>query len=297
MRLLAGVSAVAELANTQFGYFTLGSVLGFGKTGVVFRAADTRDSSEVALKVFVPQFSCAEDSAERLTRAVKTVHPLKHRNLARLNGGGRSEGSCWLSYELVEGPSVAWLVTLAGAGKGNWQSALQVAMDGARALMYLHGKGLLHGNLTPENLLVCRTEGLVKVGDSLSVRPLESAGADDSVGDVRYLAPERAKKGAANAGDPRSDLYSLGAIVYAVLTGKPPIEGADPEDTLKKIQTASPVPLRDLQPNIPPNLEAVVNRLLDKDPEGRFEDATELMRQLLVVDSPVLAVKGPTWVG
>jgi serine/threonine protein kinase len=101
------------------------------------------------------------------------------------------------------------------------------------------------------------------------------------IGDLRYMAPERTG-GEPSAGDHRADLYSLGAIVYAVLTGRPPIEGNNPVDFVRKIRDVVPTPVRKLVPQIPPALDSAVMRLLSKDPDIRFPDATELLRYIVL---------------
>jgi hypothetical protein len=292
-------AAVAELANTQFGMFALGSVLGVGKKGVVFRAVDTRDRFKVALKVFIPRFSRDEECLKHLARVIKTIHPLEHINLIDVYGAGRTEGSCWLSAELIEGGSVAELVDLARAGQRDWHSALHVAVDVADALMYLHGEQVLHRNLTPKNLLFRQADGTVKVGDVLTVKKQGASAVDAAeinlFGDVRYLAPERTW-GDPSVGDHRSDLYSLGAVLYALLTGKPPIEGDTLVDTVHKIRTTPPKGVRGVDPTVPPALEAIVLRLLNKDPEDRFPDATDLLQHLLALEHLAeTAEEGRTW--
>jgi serine/threonine protein kinase len=319
------VGAVAELANTRFGVFALGSVLGIGKKGVVFRAEDTRTHTRVALKVFVPRFSRDEESVQRLAQAIKTLHPLQHLNLIHIHGAGRTEGSCWLSAELIDGISVAGLVEQAQAAPPDWRAGLRVAVDVADALMYLHGEQVLHRNITPENLVVRRADWIVKIADVLTIkkrsaaRTAEPPSEPNLVSDVRWLAPERTW-GDPSAGDDRSDLYSLGAVVYAALTGKPPIEGDNPVDTRSRIQTLTPRAVRKLNPNVPPALEAIVMRLLNKQPEDRFADATELLGHLLAVEESLestveeevtwrrrkrsgsgetrgAGMNGPTWIG
>ncbi len=280
-----GVKALASLVNTAFGHFTLGAVLGVGRTGVVFRALDNRDRREVALKVFVPEFSRDEEELQRFKRAARTIAPLRHLNLVELYGAGRENGKCWLSMELVEGPAVAWLVQQAAAGNADWPAAMRVLLHGTRALIFLHGKQILHRNLTPQNVLMSRADGVVKVGDLMTAKSQEGKPNDDLtstgviLGDPSYVAPERA--GDASEGDERSDLYSLGALVYATLTGRPPFVGSSPLEIIAKARNDIVTPPRKLEPMIPQAVEDVVMRLLAKLPERRFDDATALLRHLV----------------
>jgi serine/threonine-protein kinase len=135
-------------------------------------------------------------------------------------------------------------------------------------------------------MIVSAADGLIKVGDLLTAKAQEGKLAEDVtsegqvVGDLRCLAPERTY-GDPSAGDERSDLYSLGAVVYAVLTGRPPLEGESQAATIEKIRRTVPNPVRLTQPLVPQAAEAVVMRLLEKEPGRRFPDAKELLRHLV----------------
>jgi serine/threonine protein kinase len=277
---------LARLTNTNLGYLSLGPLLGVGKSGAVFRALDTRDQGPVAVKVFIPEFSNSEEDVLRFVRAAKTIMPLRHLNLVDFYNAGRMNGHCWASMELIEGPSLAWHVQQATSGPTQWRLARGVLRDVTRALVFLHGKQIVHRNLTPENLLVNSVDGLVKVGDLITAKAQEGVLAEDVtsegnlVGELQYLAPERTL-GGPSSGDARSDLYSLGAVVYAVLTGRPPLQGKTTLDTIERIRSRVPTPLRQELPGASPALDAVVNRLLAKDPAQRFKSAKELLRNLV----------------
>jgi serine/threonine-protein kinase len=276
---------LARLTNTTLGYYMLGSVLGAGKTGVVFRAFDTRDQSPVAVKVFVPGFSCNEEDVQRFVRAAKTVMHLRNIHLVDFYNAGRLKGHCWVSMELIEGPSLAWHVQQATSSQTPWRLGLRVIREVTRALVFLHKKQIIHRNLTPENLL-CAPDGSVKVSDLITAKAQEGKLAQDVttpghlVGDLSYLAPERTFGDPAD-GDARSDLYGLGAVAYAVMAGRPPLAGKTTVNTIDLIRQRTPTPLRQLLPGIPPAVDALVSRLLAKQPEARFDSATELLRHLV----------------
>jgi serine/threonine protein kinase len=280
------VQSLARLTNTTLGYLTLGPLLGVGRSGAVFRAVDTRDQSPVAVKVFIPEFSNSEQEVLRFVRAAKTIMPLRNLNVVDFYNAGRMNGHCWASMELIEGPSLAWHVQQSASCPTQWGLARRVLRDVTRALVFLHGKRIVHRNLSPENLLVNSGDGLVKVGDLIAAKAQEGKLAEDVtceghvVGEIHYLAPERTF-GGPSSDDARSDLYSLGAVVYALLTGRPPLQGKTTLDTLEKIRTRVPTPLRQELPGAPPALDAVVNRLLAKDPAHRFKSAKDLLRHLV----------------
>jgi serine/threonine protein kinase len=239
----------------------------------------------VALKIFLPAFSNDEEAVRRFIRAAKTLARMHNIHLVDLNNAGRVDGYCWLSMELIEGPSVAWLVRQAALEQGDWRVGLRVLHHVTRGLIFLHNNQILHRNLTPENLLTNRADGLVKIGDLITAKAkmgkfAQTVTAEGSlVGDVRYLAPERTA--GEPGGDYRSDLYALGAIVYAVLIGRPPLEGGNTAEAIRKVCEDMPVPPRQLRPDIPPDLDSVVMRLLAKEPGRRFNHATELLHHLV----------------
>jgi Protein kinase domain/FHA domain len=284
--LASGVDGLASFANTGFGTFAIGPILANGVTGIVFRAVDTSSRTPVALKIFVARFSRDDESVERFIRAARTVAPLRYLHLVDVYNAGRQDGHCWTSMELIEGFSVAWVVQQAALKLADWHMGQCILRDVTRALVFLHGKGILHRNLTPENLLMDSRDGLVKVADLISAKAQEGNLAEDVtaeghlISDVRFLPPECAH-GNRWAGDERSDLYSLGAVVYAVLTGRPPLEGKTQIEALEKIQRLAPLPVRRINPAVAPPLEAVVMRLLTKNPRDRFASAKELLRHLV----------------
>jgi serine/threonine protein kinase len=286
LALANGVDGLARLANKTFGNFVIGPILANGATGAVFRAVDTTTRTPVGLKVFVSHFSRNEESVERFIRAAKTVAPLRYLHLVDVYNAGRQDGLCWISMELIEGFSVAWVVQQAALNLADWHMGQCILRDVTRALVFLHGKNILHRNLTPENLLMDSRDGLVKVADLISAKSQEGDLAEDVtaqghlIGDIRFLPPECAQ-GNRWSGDERSDLYSLGAVVYAVLTGRPPLEGKTYVEALERIRRTEPLPVRRLNAAVDPALETVVMRLLAKNPRDRFPSAKELLRQLV----------------
>jgi serine/threonine-protein kinase len=187
--------------------------------------------------------------------------------------------------ELVEGENLDQVIERAGvAGMLDWRIAFRIAVHLARALEYAHGQGIIHRNLTPRNVLVRKTDKVTKLGDLLLAKALEGRLAEQItkpgqiLGDLRYMAPERTR-GAADI-DGRSDLYGLGALVYAVLTGRPPFDGATLVEKITRIRNEAPVAPRKYQMSIPDGCEAVVLKLLAKRPADRYQSATELLRDL-----------------
>jgi serine/threonine protein kinase len=272
------------LKGTKLGHFQIGDVVAVGGSGVVFRAQDLKDNREVALKVYLPEFAQEEDDLQRFIRAVKTMLPMRHPNLITLFGGGKTGPYCWMSMEFVEGESLTETIGRIGkGGKLDWRPALRVAMDISRGLNYIHGENIIHRNLSPGNILFSRT-GTAKLGSLILAKALSGALAKEItvggelLGDVRFLAPEQA--GAGGPVDGRADIYSLGTLVYALLTGKAPFEGKSPLQVATMILTKDAVPPRTVDPTIPEPLEKIVLRMLKKKADERFQSASELLDEL-----------------
>jgi hypothetical protein len=273
-----------ELSGQALSHFQIGPVIGPGKTGVVFRAHDTREGKEVALKVFLPEFSRDDDEVQRFLRAMKTTLPLRHPHLVTTLGAGKSSSLCWVSMELIEGVQLGQAVQQAAAGAGDWRVALRAILHVARALAYLHGSHIYHRNITPTNLIIAARDGTIRLGDLMKAKAQEGklakqvTQAGEILGDLRFLSPEQTTN--ASAGDGRADLYSLGAVAYALLVGRPPLEGKTFVETILKIRQTPPAPPRQFQPAIPPQIEAIVMKLLGKKPEERFQSAAELLSHI-----------------
>jgi hypothetical protein len=274
-----------DLSGQMVAHFRVGPVIAPGKTGVVFRARDTRENVDVALKVFLPEFSYDEEERQRFVRAMKTIMPLRHAHLVSIHNAGRSGRLCWVAMELVEGVSLAPAVQhAASSGGGEWRVAYRAVLHVARALAYLHGQHIIHRNITPSNILLQTTDGIIKLGDLMTVKAQEGrmakqvTQAGELLGDLRFLSPEQTTS--ASGGDGRADLYSLGATAYALIAGRPPLEGRSQVETILQIRQAEPVPLRQLRPGTPPAFEATIMKLLAKKPEDRIASAGQLLGHL-----------------
>jgi serine/threonine protein kinase len=276
---------LTELVGSTLSHYQITGSIAKGQSGMVFKAMDTKDGRPVALKVLYPEFSKDEDEMQRFIRAMKTVLPLKHPNLVQLYGAGRSGPYCWMAMELVEGESATQVIQRIGiAGMLDWQHALRVATHVARALDYAAQNSIIHRNITPRNILIRSADKVTKLGDLMLAKALEGTLAEqitrpgELVGDVAYMSPERTR--GQSGVDSRSDIYSLGATVYALLTGRPPFEGTSLADTIQKIRTADPVRPKKFQLSIPDLFEGTVLQMLAKRPDDRFQNPAELLINL-----------------
>jgi serine/threonine-protein kinase len=279
------ISELGRLVGKRFARFQVESLVARAQTGVVFRACDPENERAVALKIFYPENFHDDQNVRRFLRAVRTMLPIRHDNLVTLYHAGRSRGLCYTASELVEGESAAELIQRIGiSGMLPWQHAFRIAVHVARALTVAEAHGIIHRNVTPRNVLIRSSDRLAKLGDLVLAKAMEGTRHEqitrpgELVGALEYTSPEQTT--AARPPDTRSDLYSLGATLYALLTGRPPLEGRSPAETILKIQTEEPVKPTQYHLAIPPLLEDVVLRLLAKRPEDRPQTAATLLKSL-----------------
>jgi pSer/pThr/pTyr-binding forkhead associated (FHA) protein len=277
---------IQELSGTRLARYEVGAPLARGRSGLVFLARDSSDGQQVALKVLWPEFSKDEAEVKRFVRAMKTMIPIRHPHLVSVLNAGRTGPYCWIAMEYLEGESVAQALQRTASGKPqDWRSALRVAVHVSRALVFAHYHQIIHRDISPQNILIRSQDQFVKLGDLMLAKATEGALAQqitrpgEILGDFRYMSPERTAGGSVPV-DGRADLYSLGATTYALLTGRPPLEGDSPVRTILKIRQEKPVSPNQAQPGMPPRLEAAVMKLLAKDPGQRFQTAAELLGEL-----------------
>jgi len=282
---LALPAALGELGGHVLAHFRIGTALAKGSSGIVFQAQDVRSHRQVALKVLRPEFAKDPTAVQRFIRSMKTVLPLRHPNLVTLYGAGKKGPYCWVAMEYVDGESLTSIIRRIGvAGMLDWKKAYWVAVHLGRALQFAHEHGIIHRNLTPQNVIVQHKGKVARLGDLMLAKAYEGSCMDELtrpgeiLGDVRYMPPERTL-GPTDL-DGRSDLYSLGALVYALLTGRPPFEGGSLIETLMLIREGTVAPPKQSQLAIPDAFQAVVMRLLAKRPEDRFQTAEKLLEEL-----------------
>jgi serine/threonine protein kinase len=274
-----------SLVGQTLAHYQIGPVVGTGQIGMVFQATDANDHRPVALKVLLPEFSKNDEEMQRFVRGMKTALPLKHPNIVRLYGAGKTGPYCWVAMEYVAGESLMRVIGRIGvAGMLDWRHAYRAAVHVGRALAYAHEHGIVHRNVTPTNILRDATNEVVKLGDLMLAKALEETGSrqitrpGELVGDVAYMSPERTR--GETAVDLRSDLYGLGATVYALLTGRAPGEGKTLVEKVTRIRQILPEKPSAFQPSIPPRFDGVVMRLLAKHPNDRYQTAEQAVKEL-----------------
>jgi tRNA A-37 threonylcarbamoyl transferase component Bud32/Skp family chaperone for outer membrane proteins len=262
------------------GRYQLGSLLGAGGMARVYRASDRVLERQVAVKVLSPPYVQDPSFVERFRREARSAARLSHPNIVAVFDSGSDAGEHYLVMEYVAGQSLAEL--LARQGRLAPRRAAELAMEVCAALAAAHAQGLVHRDVKPANVLV-GDDGRVKVTDFGIAKAAATAtltGTGTVLGTAAYLSPEQAQGGSVDA---RSDLYSLGCVLYELLCGSPPFgSGADgpPVAVATRHLHQPPEPPSARTPQVDPSLDAVVLTALAKDPARRYQSAVELQDAL-----------------
>jgi serine/threonine-protein kinase len=263
------------LIHERFGDYTLVALLGAGGMASVYEA--TRRGDTFALKR--PRTALLNDGefVERFLREAEIGRTLHHPNIVRIFEQGHVDRVPYFTMELLQGETLQARTRRAGAVAP--RAAAEIACHVAEALDYAHLKGVVHRDLKPSNIMMV-DHGRAKVMDYGIARAARFDGltlAGSFMGTAEYASPETAE---GRPADPRSDLYSLGVILFELLTGHRPFVADTPLAVLRKHCTEEPASPRLLAPQVPPELEAIVLRLLGKDPAQRHPTAESLLRDL-----------------
>jgi serine/threonine-protein kinase len=270
--------------------FTPGSLLGEGGFAAVFRVRDNTLGRDVAVKVLDPALAPSPTLAERFVREAQTIARLEHPHIVPIYEVGKQGGLLYIVMRCVDGPSLRQL--LARQQRLAVRDAASIARQVADALAYAHTEGVVHRDVKPDNILLDR-HGHVLVTDfgiAKAARAVAAGGEQLTVegmiiGTPQYMSPEQA---AGEAVDGRSDVYSLGIVLYQLLAGTPPFDGPSSAAILAKQLTAQPTPITKVRDDVPGPLVGVLDRMLAKDPGARFQTAAAAS-QALVAALPTAA--------
>ena len=254
--------------------------LGEGGMARVFRGTDRVLDRTVAVKVLASQFARDDSSVARFRREAQSAAALNHPNVVSVFDTGSNDGVHWIVMEFVEGRTLKDVIAEDGPLEPG--RALQIARSVALALSSAHDNGLVHRDVKPANIMITPS-GDTKVMDFGIARAATSTGDPTLtktgfvMGTAAYLSPEQAQ---GKPVDARSDIYSLGCVLYEMLAGRPPFEGSSPVAVASAHMSAEPEPISRVSPNVSREVEAVVARAMQKDPDERYQDAGDMADDL-----------------
>jgi serine/threonine-protein kinase len=258
--------------------YELEELVGTGGMSSVFRAHDRLLDRKVALKILHQQYNDDDDYVERFRREARAVATLSHPNIVTVIDRGDHEGRQFIVFEYVEGENLKRLIERRGPAPVS--TALELGMQIARGLSFAHQQGLIHRDVKPQNVLL-NGDGQAKVTDFGIARSLDVQHGMTQTGTVLgtsdYIAPEQAQ---GQRVDEHTDVYSLGVVMYELLTSEVPFPGENFVAVAMRHINEPPPAIRDKRPDVSPRLEAAVQRAMAKDPADRFQTMAEFCQEL-----------------
>jgi serine/threonine protein kinase len=289
-------------SGSKLGPYEILSSIGAGGMGEVYRANDTRLDRIVAIKILADHQAGKPEMRERFDREARAISSLNHSHICTLYDVGHQDGVDYLVMEYIEGETLA---TRLAKGPLPLDRVLKYAIEIADALGKAHRQGITHRDLKPGNIMLTKSGaklldfGLAKLrlqaSPSVAISQVSTAaGAVTApgmiLGTLQYMAPEQVE---GKAVDARADIFSLGAVIHEMATGKKAFEGKSQASLIAAILEREPAPISSLQPMTPPALDRVVKTCLAKDPEDRWQNVQDLKRELGWISDSVSEARGP----
>jgi eukaryotic-like serine/threonine-protein kinase len=271
------------LSGTKLGRYEIRQKIGAGGMGEVYMAHDSQLDRKVALKVLLPEFCCDEERTNRFKLEAKAASALNHPNIITIYEVGIEDERLFIATEFVDGITLRDRIN---SGEMTYLEAIKIAEQVGDALAVAHEAHIVHRDIKPDNIMI-RKDGIVKILDFGLAKPIfeQRVGAEDEtirlvktqpgmvMGSVRYMSPEQAR---GKDTDERTDVWSLGVVLYETLTGKNPFEGETVSDSLAAVIHVEPAPLED----VPEELQRIVRKALRKKSAERYQSIKDLALDL-----------------
>lgn len=272
----------------EIGHYKILKKIGAGGMGEVFLAEDLRLKRKIALKILPVAISQNKNHLHRFEQEAFAASALNHPNILTVHEFGNENGTNFIATEFVEGKTLRERII--GGNHLSLSETLEIVLQIAAALVAAHEAGIIHRDIKPENIMI-RADGLVKVLDfglaKLTLKKNEFISAENTtqinttqgmiMGTAAYMSPEQAR---GKKNDTRSDIFSFGIVFYEMLTGRRAFTGETTLESISSILKDEPQPIRQVFPDIPPDIERIVNKTLRKDPEERYQTAKDLLIDL-----------------
>lgn len=262
----------------QLDHYRICDRVACGGMASVFRGTDLCSGEPVAIKVPHPQAECDPIFFDRFRREAEIGREMDHPAVARVLPD-HDQSRVYMAMEWVEGRLLRQV--LADQGRLSPERATRIVIGVCEALEYLHSRGVVHRDLKPENVMICADDRIKLIDFGIAAkagaRRLTFGKLSQVMGTAEYISPEQVKGG---RGDPRSDIYAVGIMLYEMLTGKTPFRGDNPFSVMNARLVSEPIPLRQIDPQAPPALEEILFRALEYDPRRRYSNAREFANDL-----------------
>src|SRR5579863_9207778 len=276
--------------GTRLAHYEIVSMIGAGGMGEVYLAEDKRLRRKVALKMLAPELTRDAHGLRRFEHEAHAASALNHPNILTIHEFGQADGMHFIASEFIEGVTLRQRLA---NGRLELSSAVEIAIQIASALAAAHVCGIVHRDIKPENVIV-RTDGIVKVldfgiaklterrvGETIR-RRATTVGASTSepgmvLGTAKYMSPEQAR---GIEVDPRSDIFSLGAVIYELVTGRSAFEGGTASDIIAEILKVELPPPVEFAPEVPHELERIISKAMRKDRDSRYQSVRDLLIDL-----------------
>lgn len=259
------------------GRYELLELIGFGGMAIVFKAHDILENKNVAIKILKDEYLSNEDFKRRFRNESKAIAVLSHPSIVKIFDVNFSDNIQYIVMEYIDGITLKEYIEQQGSI--NWKEAVHFTVQILRALQHAHDNGIVHRDVKPQNVMLLE-DGTIKVMDFGIARFARENGktlSDKAIGSVHYISPEQAK---GDTTDEKTDIYAVGVIMYEMLTGKVPFDGETPVSIAIKQMQIEPERPRAINPEIPVGLEEIILRAMQKDPQLRYQTASEMLRDI-----------------
>lgn len=259
------------------GRYEIEEILGVGGMAVVYRATDLTENRTVAVKILKDEFANNEEFVRRFLNEARAIAVLNHINIVKVFDASVSETVKYMVMEFIDGITLKEYI--AGQGSLRWKDAVFFAVQILRALQHAHDKGIVHRDVKPQNIMLL-SDGTVKVTDfgiARFARSNQQTITDKAIGSVHYISPEQAR---GETTDEKADIYSVGVILYEMLTGQLPFEAESAVSVAIMQLQSEPKRPTDIDRSIPLGLEQITLHAMKKDAKQRYQSAAEMLRDL-----------------